>query len=95
MKLDQLAKTLRSGNKAVINTTIQNRKEVNQSQLRFLKKMGVEGVEITEDNMGQATWYYVSVNGENMGSQFYWNDGEYDAEGNHSLYDEYGFEVNN
>ena len=93
MKLEQLVKILRSADKELISNTIENRKEVTQSQLQFLMKMGVDGVRITEDNMGQATWYYIEVNGKTMGSQFFWNDGEYDEEGNHSLYDEYGFEL--
>lgn len=93
MKLEQLVKILRSADKELISSTIENRKEVTQSQLQFLMKMGVDDVRITENNMGQATWYYIEVNGETMGSQFFWNDGEYDEEGNHSLYDEYGFEL--
>ena len=53
--------------------------------------------------MGQATWYYiwkkVNVTGPNdwerlnLGSQFYWNKGSYNAEGEHSLYNEYGMDL--
>ena len=53
--------------------------------------------------MGLATWYYIwykdNVKGDhawdhvNLGSQFFWNEGEYDAQGDHSLYDEYGMEL--
>lgn len=90
MKLEQLVKILRTGSKLAIDTVISNRAEVQQSQLEFLMKMDGHGVQITKDDMGHATWYYIYADGKLVGSQFYWNDGEYDAAGNHSLYDEYG-----
>jgi len=48
------------------------------------------GVSITEDNMGQATWYYIYSASGLLASQFYWNAGQYNAQGNHSLYNEFG-----
>ena len=90
MKLEQLVKIFRTLNKQAIGAVISNRAEVNQSQLEFLMKMDGHGVVITKDDMGHATWYCIYADGEMVGSQFYWNDGSYDAQGNHSLYDEYG-----
>jgi len=91
MKVSQLVKLLRNGNAAEVSQVIENRKLVNQTKLRFLMNVTDHGCIIEEDNMGQATWYYISDKNNNLlSSQFYWNDGEYDAEGNHSLYDEYG-----
>tara|TARA_R110000772_G_scaffold55472_8_gene126576 strand:+ start:3434 stop:3742 length:309 start_codon:yes stop_codon:yes gene_type:complete len=90
MKVSQLVKVLREGNKEAINAAVQNRAEVNQGMLETL--IGAEhiGVEITEDNMGMATWYYIKNANGSLSSQFYWNDGKYDAQGFHNLYDEYG-----
>ena len=53
----------------------------------------IPGIEITKEDMGMATWYYIKRRGFNLASQFFWNEGKYDAEGNHSLYDEYGFSI--
>lgn len=90
MKLEQLVKIFRTGSKQAIDAIISNRAEVQQSQLEFLMKMGGHGVQITKDEMSHATWYYIYADGEMVGSQFYWVSGEYDANGQHSLYDEYG-----
>ena len=91
MKVSQLVKLLRNGNPAEVKEVFQNRKLVNQTKMRFLMSVKDHGCKIEEDNMGLSTWYYISKDNEYLTSQFYWNDGEYDAEGNHSLYDEYGF----
>ena len=104
MKVSQLVKLLKNvsvENVNEIEKLISNRKVVTQQDLKELKKsLRGEHVYIDEDDMGQATWYYIwkktNVKGPhdwtrlNIADQFYWNDGEYDAEGNHSLYDEYG-----
>lgn len=91
MKVSAIIKVLREGNKEAIKAVIENRKAVNQSKLRFLMSVVDHGCTITEDNMGSATWYYIkNANGTLLGSQFYWNEGQYNAQGEHSLYNEYG-----
>jgi len=95
MKVSQLVKLLRNGSAEEIKEVFHNRKLVNQSKVRFLMSVKDHGVRIEEIKESQSTWYYIwrPIEGgrENLASQFYWNEGEYDAEGNHSLYDEYGF----
>ena len=102
MKVSQLVKALRSGNPEKVNALIQDRKAVSQSMLESLRgQLKEQHIYIDKDDMGQATWYYVwrkenykSANDwdrVNLGCQFFWNEGEYDANGEHSLYNEYGF----
>ena len=93
MKVSQLVKLLRTGSKEEIKAVINNRKEVNESKLRFLMSVEDHGCKIEIDNMGLSTWYYISRGDELLASQFYWNRGSYNAEGVHSLYDEYGFAI--
>ena len=91
MKVSQLVKLLRNGSKEEIKAVIENRKEVNQTKLRFLMSVEDHGCKIEEDDMELSTWYYITRGGELLACQFYWNEGSYNAEGVHSLYDEYGF----
>ena len=103
IQVSNLVKVIKSKNAEALNALIQDRTKVNQSMLDFLYVVGIEGIEITKDDMGLATWYYIwykdNVKGDhawdhvNLGSQFFWNEGEYDAQGDHSLYDEYGMEL--
>ena len=93
MKVSNIVKVLREGNKEAIQALISNRAEVTQSQLRFLMQIKDHGVSITEDNMGQATWYYIYSASGLLASQFYWNAGQYDTQGNHSLYNEFGLSL--
>ena len=97
----QIKKMVLTGTPNEIKAMLENRKEVTQQQIKqLINPLREEGVYIEEDNMGQATWYYiwkkVNVTGPhdwerlNLGSQFYWNEGSYNAEGEHSLYNEYG-----
>jgi len=86
-----LVNIIKQENPQAIKTVIENRKSVNEKTLDLLYTLPIEGIEITKDDMGMATWFYISRNGKTIASQFFWNEGEYDAEGNHSLYDEYGF----
>ena len=76
----------------MFRTLIQNRKLVTQPMLDLLLAQGVEGVLIDKYDMGEATWYdfYRKKNWLNLGSQFFWNEGEYDANGVHSIFDECG-----
>jgi hypothetical protein len=80
-------------NPEAVKTVIENRKSVEQRQLEFFIHNPVKGIEITKDDMGESTWYYIKHNGKLISCQFYWNEGSYDSEGNHSLYDEYGFSI--
>ena len=91
INVSALVKVLRNGNTNEIETTINNRKMVNQRMLDFLALMQIEGVKIESYDLGLSTWYHIHHNGVEVASQFYWNDGEYDAQGNHSHFDEYGF----
>tara|TARA_R110000803_G_scaffold59512_2_gene118146 strand:+ start:903 stop:1226 length:324 start_codon:yes stop_codon:yes gene_type:complete len=86
----------------VFRTLIQNRKSVTQPMLDLLYMQGIEGVIIDKHDMGESTWYnfYRKENVKPLpildwdrvylGSQFFWNEGKYDANGVHSLFDEYG-----
>lgn len=86
----------------MFRTLIQNRKLVTQPMLDLLLTQGVEGVVIDKYDMGEATWYdfyrkenvkplpIIDWDRVNLGSQFFWNEGEYDANGVHSIFDEYG-----
>ena len=76
-----------------VKTLINNRKAINQELLDFIVELSPSGIEITKDNMGASTWYYIKRNGQLVGAQFFWNEGAYNAEGVHSLYDEYGYSV--
>jgi len=104
INVSALVKTIKSKNAANVNALVGDRTKVNQAMLDFLDVVGIEGIEITKDDMGLATWYYIwykgNVNAEgtdwdniSLGSQFFWNEGEYDAQGDHSLYDEYGTQL--
>jgi hypothetical protein len=88
-----LANILKNENPQAVKTIIENRKSVDQLDLEFFVNNPIEGIEITKDDMGMATWYYIKRNGQLVGAQFFWNEGEYNAQGIHSLYDEYGFSV--
>ena len=103
INVSELVKVIKTKNEEAVKALVQDRTKVNQTMLDFLYVVGIEGIEITKDDMGLATWYYIwykdNVKGDhdwqrvNLGYQFFWNDGEYDAQGNHSLYDEYGMEL--
>ena len=86
-----LVNIIKQENQQAVKTVIENRKSVDQKALDFLYMLPINGIEIEKDDMGSATWYYIKRAGKTIASQFYWNEGEYDNEGNHSLYDEYGF----
>jgi len=88
-----LADILENENPQAVKSVIENRKSVEQRQLEFFMNNPIEGIEIEKQDMGMATWYYVKRRGFNVASQFFWNEGSYDSEGNHSLYDEYGFSI--
>jgi len=88
-----LANILKNENPQAVKTTIENRKSVDQLDLEFFMNNPIEGIEIEKQDMGMSTWYYVKRRGFNVASQFFWNEGSYDSEGNHSLYDEYGFSI--
>ena len=103
MNISQIKKIVLTGTPEQVQSAVGNRKEVTQIQMKALsetKLLREDGLFVEEDNMGQATWYYiwkkVNVTGPhdwerlNLGSQFYWNEGSYNAEGEHSLYNEYG-----
>ena len=102
-QVSNLVKVIKTKNADAIKALVQDRTKVNQAMLDFLYVMNIPGIEITKDDMGLATWYYIwykdNVKGDhdwsrvNLGSQFFWNDGEYDAQGNHSMFDEYGIEL--
>jgi hypothetical protein len=91
--ISTLVNIVKNENPQAVKSVLENRKNVNQKALDLLYTLPIEGVEITKDDMGMATWFYVKRNNKTIASQFFWNDGEYDAEGNHSLYDEYGFNL--
>jgi len=104
IQVSNLVKVIKSKNAEAVNALIQDRTKVNQAMLDFIYVVGIEGIEIEKDDMGLATWYYIWYKGNvnekgtdwdniNLGSQFFWNEGEYDAQGDHSLYDEYGMEL--
>tara|TARA_B110000503_G_scaffold52526_1_gene84436 strand:+ start:1993 stop:2313 length:321 start_codon:yes stop_codon:yes gene_type:complete len=104
MKAIQLVNALRNGNAPEVNAILGDRKAITQQELKeLIKPMRAEGIYIDEDDMGQATWYYLwkkvnvksptSWERENLASQFYWNEGEYNANGVHSLFDEWGTEL--
>ena len=101
IKVSNLVKVIKSKNAKAVNDLIEDRSKVNQAMLDFLHVTGVEDIYIDKDDMGLATWYYIwykdNVKGDhdwdrvNLGSQFFWNDGEYDAQGNHNMFDEWGY----
>mgnify|MGYP000008428887 FL=1 len=91
--ISTLVNIIKQENPQAVKSVLENRKNVNQKALDFLYILPIEGVEITKDDMGMATWFYIKRNNKTIASQFFWNEGEYDAEGNHSLYDEYGFSL--
>lgn len=84
---------LKNENPQAVKTVIENRQSVDQLDLEFFINNPIKGIEITKEDMGMATWYYIKRSGFNIASQFFWNEGTYDSRGNHSLYDEYGFSV--
>lgn len=86
-----LVNILKNENPQAVKTTIENRKSVDQLDLEFFMNNPIEGIEIEKVELVTATWYYVKREGRVIASQFFWNEGSYDSEGNHSLYDEYGF----
>jgi len=95
IQVSNLVKVIKSKNANAIKALMQDRIKVNQAMLDFLYVVGIKGFEITKDDMGQATWYYVSYelpagNRVNLGYQSFWNEGSYNAQGQHSLYNEYG-----
>ena len=103
INVSNLVKTIKSKNVANVNALVGDRTKVNQAMLDFIYVVGIEGIEIEKDDLGLATWYYIwykdNVKGDHdwdrvsLGYQFFWNEGEYDAQGDHSLYDEYGMEL--
>ena len=89
--ISTLVNITKKENPQAVKAVMENRKLVDQKAFDFLYTLPITGVEIEKDDMGMATWYYVKREGKVIASQFYWNEGEYDSEGIHSLYDEYGF----
>lgn len=67
--------------------------------MRGTLKDGIDEIHFLKYDLGLATWYHVTLNdGEcrvELANQFFWNDGTYDEQGNHSLYDENGFSLKN
>ena len=89
--ISTLVNIIKKENPQAVKTVMENRKLVDQKSFDFLYTLPITGVEIEKVELVTATWYYVKREGKVIASQFYWNEGEYDSEGNHSLYDEYGF----
>ena len=89
--ISTLVNIIKKENPQAVKTVMENRKLVDQKSFDFLYTLHITGVEIEKVELVTATWYYVKREGKVIASQFYWNEGEYDNEGNHSLYDEYGF----
>lgn len=89
--ISTLVNITKNENPQAVKAVMENRKLVDQKAFDFLYTLPITGVEIEKDDMDLATWYYVKREGKVIASQFYWNEGEYDSEGKHSLYDEYGF----
>ena len=89
--ISTLVNITKNENPQAVKAVMENRKLVDQKAFDFLYTLPITGVEIEKDDMDLATWYYVKREGKVIASQFYWNEGEYDSEGMHSLYDEYGF----
>ena len=101
MTTEQLKEIIMTGTPAQVAAAVSNRKEVTEKQVReLIKPLREYDIYIDVDNMGQSTWYYIwkkiNVKGPhdwnrvNLADCFYWNRGSYNAEGIHSLYDEYG-----
>ena len=86
-----LVNIIKKENPQAVKTVMENRKLVDQKSFDFLYTLPITGVEIEKVELVTATWYYVKREGRVIASQFFWNEGSYDSEGNHSLYDEYGF----
>lgn len=77
----------------ITKETLSNRILTPQSVMESIMTTSTE-YKITKDDMSHATWYYIDdLNGNYVTSQFYWNDGSYNAAGIHSLFDEYGFNL--
>ena len=89
--ISTLVNIIKKENPQAVKTVMENRKLVDQKSFDFLYTLPITGVEIEKVELVTATWYYVKREGKVIASQFYWNEGEYDSEGMHSLYDEYGF----
>lgn len=94
MTLNEIVQVFVSGEKAEVKQLLSNRVLMTESKLRMVGELlsDYPEVEIEFHPMSQTNEYMVRRNGNFMGSQFYWREGEYGANGVHSLYDEYGRE---
>ena len=95
MTLNEIVQVFVNGEKAEVKRLLSNRVIMTESKLRMVGELlsDYPEVEVAFNPMSMANEYLVSRNGNYMGSQFYWKDGHYDAQGVHSLYDEYGREL--
>lgn len=95
MTLNQIIEILTTGEKAKIKQLMANRAIMSESKLRMVGELlsDYPEVSIEFNPMSQANEYIISRNGQFMATQFYWREGHYDAQGNHSLYDEYGMDL--
>jgi hypothetical protein len=92
MTINQVLDIFEKGSREEVINLVENRVLMPESRLRmFGELLTGTTVSIEHNPMSQVNEYWIYRNGECLATQFYWKDGEYNAQGEHSLYDEYGF----
>jgi hypothetical protein len=62
-----------------------------KSTKEFLDNLTLDGVEVSSYELSLTNWYNIKVDGNYVSSSFFWKDGEYDENGEHSLFDDNGY----
>ena len=97
MTTNEICELLAHGNLQEAKAIIEDRKQMPESRLRMIGELlsDYPHVHIDHDPMSESNWYYIyrMENGERSQvlMQFYWKEGSYNENCEHSLYDEYGF----
>ena len=95
MTIKEICELLAYGDLQEAKAIIQDRKQMPESRLRMIAEVLTDyPVRFEHEPMSESNWYYISRTDEErtyVGSQFYWIKGSYDENGEHSLYDEYGY----
>ena len=97
MTTNEICELLAHGNLQEAKAIIEDRKQMPESRLRMIGELlsDYPHVRMEHEPMSESNWYYIyrMENGERSQvlMQFYWKEGSYNENGEHSLYDEYGF----